>query len=262
MMEDIKINLSSQHESPVCQPASQANKTFLSLTHALLLERTVHFGFKLLQTFLHIAVFHENIKTNIHLISINASKNMSVVFNKLFNILISSVLINPQPMRAKKKIPFHFLLGLGFGSQLYNLLPQYRQPAEHAYFAARSMIFLGIMLSRQLGHLCQQRVGMSQKMIPRERLNTRSAPMQQVFIYIKNLSCRNKLLIKCFRKITSQVKELWKSYFSTKLTGLGNGKCRSIFLPSEPKVSLVSGQWTSAGVEQSVPVIQVKPSRV
>ena len=101
---------------------------------------------------------------------------MSVVFNKLFDILISSVLINPQPMRAKKKIPFHFLLGLGFASQLYNLLPQYCQPAEHAYFAARSMTFLGIMLSRQLGHLCYQRVGMSQKMIPRERLNTRSAP--------------------------------------------------------------------------------------
>ena len=43
----------------------------------------------------YISVFHENIKINIHLISINASKNMSVVFNKLFDILISSVLINP-----------------------------------------------------------------------------------------------------------------------------------------------------------------------
>ena len=31
---------------------------------------------------------------------------------------------------------------------------------------------------------------------------------------------------------------MWKSYFSTKLTGLGNSTCRSIFLPSEPKVSL------------------------
>ena len=28
---------------------------------------------------------------------------MSVVFNKLFDMLISSVLINPYPMRAKKK---------------------------------------------------------------------------------------------------------------------------------------------------------------
>ena len=184
---------------------------------------------------------------------------MSVVFNKLFNILNSSVLINPQPMRAKKTRPFHFLLGLGFASQLYNLLPQYGQPAEHAYFAARSMIFLGIMLSRQLGHLCYQRVGMSQKMIPRERLNIRSAPM----IWIASLYLHQKLKLqkqtadKVFKKITSQVKELWKSYFSTKLTG--NGTCRSIFLPSEPKVSLVSGQWTSAGVEQSVPVIQVSP---
>ena len=36
-------------------------------------------------------------------------------------------------------------------------------------------------------------------------------------VYIKNLSHRNKLLIKCFRKRTSQVKEFWKSYFSTEL---------------------------------------------
>ena len=162
-------------------------------------------------------------------------------------------------MRAKKKYHSTSYLAQVLQVNCTNLLPQYGLPAEHAYFAARSMIFLGIMLSRQLGHLCYQRVGMSQNMIPRERLNTRSAPMQQVFIYIRNLSCRNKLLIKCFRKITFQVKKLWKSYFSTKLTGLGNGTCRSIFLPSEPKVSLVSGQWTSAGVEQSVPVIQVSP---
>ena len=133
---------------------------------------------------------------------------MSVVFNKLFNILISSVLINPQPMRAKKKYHSTSYLAQVLQVNCTNLLPQYGLPAEHAYFAARSMIFLGIMLSRQLGHLCYQRVGMSQKMIPMERLNTRSAPMQQVFIYIKNLSCRNKLLIKCFRKITFQVKKV------------------------------------------------------
>ena len=186
---------------------------------------------------------------------------MSVVFNKLFNILISSVLINPQPMRAKKKYHSTSYLAQVLQVNCTNLLPQYGLPAEHAYFAARSMIFLGIMLSRQLGHLCYQRVGMSQKMIPRERLNTRSAPM----IWIASLYLHQKLKLqkqtadKVFKKITSHVKELWKSYFSTKLTGLGNGTCRSIFLPSEPKVSLVSGQWTSAGVEQSVPVIQVSP---
>ena len=183
---------------------------------------------------------------------------MSVVFNKLFDILISFVLINPQPMRAKKKYHSTSYLAQVLQVNCTNLLPQYGLPAEHAYFAARSMIFLGIMLFRQLGHLCYQRVGMSQKMIPRERLNTLCTYAASLYLHQK-LKLQKQTADKVFKKITSQVKELWKSYFSTKLTGLGNGTCRSIFLPSEPKVSLVSGQWTSAGVEQSVPVIQVSP---
>ena len=50
-----------------------------------------------------------------------------------------------------------------------------------------------------------------------------------------------------FRKRTSQVKELWKIYFSANLTGLGASW--STFVLAQSEVLLALGQWTSVSVE-------------